>query len=89
MFLGLIIYTIYGGICLIGILFCFSPNIFNIIDEKLNLELAARQMSNPLNINVFSFDEWMKQNHRIAGLALALLSLLDLKLYIDIIDTIF
>lgn len=89
MFLGLIIYAIYGGICLIGIFFCFSPEIFNIIDEKLNLELAARQTGNPLNINVFSFDEWMKQNHRIAGLALAFLSLVDLKLYMGILDNLF
>lgn len=89
MYIGLVVYAIYGSICLIGLLFCFSANIFNTIDENLNFEIAARQKSNPLNITVFSLDEWMKQNHRVVGLLLAFLSLIDLKLYLSIIDVLF
>ena len=89
MYLGLVAYAIYGGICLVGVLFCFSPDIFNIIDEKLNLQLTARQLNNPLNMTMFSLDEWMKLHHRISGLALAFLALIDLKLYLSIFDTIF
>ena len=89
MFLGLVAYAIYGGACILALILCFSPDSYNRIDEALNLQLAPNRLGNTLDSRMPSVDSWLKEKHRMTGLVLAFLSIVDLKMLLNVIDRLF
>lgn len=88
--LNLTVIIIYGTICFIAAIFSFSLDTYLKIEEKLNFNISLLPAtSNPIEqIEVGWINEWLVEHHKIAGLFLMLLSLLDLKLWIDIINSL-
>ena len=83
--LSIVIFFIYGSICIISLIFTFSLETYKKIDEALNLEIFFWRPINLLDINIDYFDQWLIRHHRIIGPILVILSLLDLKLSFEII----
>jgi len=85
--LSFIVFIIYGSVCGIAIVFTFFLDIYLKIDEKLRFEFLAPRKLNPLEINIQWFDAWLIRHNKIAGPLLILLSMIDLKLFFNIINS--
>lgn len=81
-----IIFLIYAPTCLISTIFTFSIERYKRIEEKLNFEIISNLSSNPLDKNIDWFNRWMVSNNKKAGPILILLSLMDLKLFFDLLN---
>lgn len=81
--LQVIVFFIYGSIFIISLIFTFSLETYRKIDEKINLEIFSTP--SPLQININWLDLWLMERHKTVGFILTLLSLLDLKLSLDVI----
>ena len=84
--LSSMLFFLYGSICVIAIIFTFSLDIYIKIDEMLKLDILSTRILTPLEININWLDNWMKSHNKILGPILILLSLIDLKLLVDIIN---
>lgn len=82
-----IVFFIYGIITVVAIIFTFSLDAYRKIDEKLNLNIILTPIIiNPLERNIKSFDAWLMEHNRTVGPLLVILSIVDLKLWLDIIN---
>jgi hypothetical protein len=81
-------FFIYGSICVIAIIFTFLLDTCNKIDETFKMDILSTRILTPLGIIVDWFDNWVKSYNKIFGPILILLSLVDLKLFFDIINTL-
>lgn len=80
-----IVVSIYGIICLILLLFTFCLGFYQKIETALNSVVYSYDIGNPLGISVNSMDKWLVENNTTVGPILITLSLLDIKLWIDVI----
>jgi hypothetical protein len=86
--LSAIVFFIYGTICLISLVFTFSIDTYNSLDEKLKLEIFSSPITTPLDKSVNIVDNWILENNKIFGPLLIALSLVDMKLFFNIIGMI-
>lgn len=84
LFNSLIVF-IYGSICIISAIFTFSIERYRKFDEILNLDIIASRFLTPLDINLEIIDEWLFAHNKSIGPVLILLSLLNAKLYFDVV----
>jgi len=82
------IFLIYGTICVISLIFTFSLETYNMIDEKLNLEIFSSHIVTILDTNINFIEVWIMNHNRVVGPLLTILSLIDLKLFFDIIRNV-
>ena len=58
------------------------------IDEKLNLEIFSSHIVTILDTNINFMEVWIMNHNRVVGPLLTILSLIDLKLFFDIIRNV-
>lgn len=80
-----IVFFIYGIICIISVIFTFSLPFFRKIDEFLSLQILARTSLKSWELNINQFDILMKKHNLLIGPLLIVLSILDIKFWLDII----
>jgi hypothetical protein len=78
--LSALAFAIYGGICLISLIFTFAIGLYMRIDERLNEYFLVSRFTTPLEIEIDFFDRWLVNHHRPIGLVLVFLSLFDMQL---------
>ena len=84
--LNCVVFFTYGAICIISIIFTFSLDTYSKINEKLNWEMfSSRTVIDFLEKNIDWLDNWFMSNNKKVGPILIFLSLVDLKLWLDII----
>ncbi|HTZ11370.1 MAG TPA: hypothetical protein VMD04_03195 [Candidatus Margulisiibacteriota bacterium] len=83
--LSAIVFFVYSAICLISLIFTFSVDTYNSIDEKLKLEVFPSPLITPLDKSINIVDNWVLENNKIIGPLLAVLSLVDMKSFFNII----
>jgi hypothetical protein len=86
--LSLIAFSIYGSICLISIIFTFSLDTYMKIHEALNFSLFSSPILSPVERSIDWFDNWAMRYNAILGPILITLSIIDLKLFFDIIESL-
>ena len=84
--LSFIVFMIYAVVCGIAILFTFFLDIYLQMDDRFNMELLPSRPVTPLEQNLRGFDDWLKGNHKIIGPLLIILSMVDLKLFFNIVE---
>jgi len=83
--LSIIVFLIYGTICLISLIFTFSLKTYLKIDEKLNFDIFSTPLVNPLDVNIDWFNEWLMDHNKIIGPILIYLSIVTLKTWFNIL----
>lgn len=83
--LSLIVFCIYGSICLIALVFTFSLDTYIKIHDALNFNLFSSPILSPIEKSIDWFDTWAMKNNIILGPVLIVLSLIDLRLFFEII----
>jgi len=83
-----LVFLIYASVCGIAIIFTFFPDIYVKIDEKLNLDVVTARVLTPLELNIDWFDDWLMTHNKIIGPILILLSMVDLKLFFQILSSV-
>ena len=81
-------FLIYGTICVISLIFTFSLETYNKIDEQLNLEIFSSHIVTILDTNINFMEVWIMDHNIVVGPLLTILSLIDLKLFFDIIRNV-
>lgn len=90
MWISVLLYFIYGGICIVALIFTFSMETYYKIDGVFNLELVISQFINPLlDRRVGTIEAWLIKYHRFVGPVLIVLSLVDLKLTFNLINNLY
>jgi hypothetical protein len=84
--LSAVVFLVYLTVCLVAVLFTFFLDIYLGIDERLNLDLLASRILTPLEINIQAMDDWLKSHNRTVGPLLIILSVIDMKLFFDLIN---
>ncbi len=82
------IFIIYSTICIVSIIFTFSLQIYLRIEEKLNFSIFSNRILTPLDRSIDWFNVWLMKHNKITGTSLILLSLIDLKLSFDIVNSL-
>ncbi len=87
--LSAIVFFIYSSICIISLIFTFSLDMYYKIDERLRLEIFSSRILSPLVLerDIDWLNVWLTNHNKIAGPFLTLLSLTDLTLLFNIINT--
>jgi len=86
--LNIIAFLIYSTICIISTIFTFSLDTYNKLDGFLKINIIKPHILTPLEMNIYYIDSWLMYNNKIVGPLLILLSLVDLKLSFDIINSL-
>jgi len=86
--LSLIAFIIYGSICMISVVFTFSLDTYIKIHDLLNFDIFSSPILSPVERSIDWFDTWAMRNNVILGPILITLSIIDLKLFFDIIRSI-
>ena len=84
--LSTVVFMVYGTICIISIIFTFSLELYQKIDEMLSMNILKTPTLTPLEINFISIDTWLMNNNKIVGPILLILAIFDLKLSFSIIN---
>jgi len=85
--LSIIIFLIYGSVCVLSIIFTFFLDTYLKINDELNLEFFSSQITNPLEgTYIDTFDQWVVKNNKIIGPILILLSVIDMKFLFWIVN---
>lgn len=88
--ISVLLYFIYGSICIVAIIFTFSVETYYKIDRMFNLELIISQFINPLlDKRVGAVEGWLVRHNKIVGPILIALSLIDLKLTFNLINNLY
>ena len=82
------VFFVYGTICLVSLIFTFSIETYNSIDEQLKLDILPNPITTPLDKSINIVDNWILENNRIFGPLLTVLSLIDMKLFFNIISMV-
>jgi len=77
--LNVFIFVLYGGACLLSLIFTISLDTYSRLDEKLNLEIFPNPVITPMDAEMNSFSLWLAKYHRVVGSLLVFFSLLSLK----------
>lgn len=86
-FLSLLVFFVYGPICIITIIFTFSLDTYIKIHTALDFNVISTPIINPLERGIDWFDNWAISHHKIIGPILILLSITDLKLLLELINS--
>jgi len=86
--LSSIAFFIYGSICMISIAFTFSLDTYIKLHDMLNFNIFSSPILSPIERSIDWFDAWAMRNNVILGPILITLSVIDLKLFFDIIRSI-
>lgn len=90
LWISVLLYFIYGGICIVGLIFTFSIETYRKIDQMFNLEMVISQFMNPLlDRRIGVIEAWLSKHNRIVGPVLITLSLIDLKLTFNLINSFY
>jgi len=90
MWISVLLYFIYGSICIVALIFTFSVETYYKIDGMFNLELVISQFINPLlDKRVGVVEAWLVKYNRFVGPVLIVLSLVDLKLTFNLINSLY
>ena len=90
MWISVLLYFIYGGICIVALIFTFSVETYYKIDGVFNLEMVISQFINPLlDRRVGTIEAWLIKRNRFVGPILIVLSLVDLKLTFNLINNLY
>lgn len=81
-------YSLYGVIFVLSIVFTFWLESFRDIERRLMVYIIPAQATNPLEIEIQTFSEWLYAHHGIVGPMLIVLSLLDIKFSFELIRTL-
>ena len=87
-FLSVILFLNYSIICIISLILTFSLKTYLKIDEHLNFDIFPSPKVNPLDRNIGGFNNWLITNNKIVGPVLIYLSIISLKSWFDILNTI-
>ena len=87
-FLSSIAFFIYGSICMISVAFTFSLDTYIKLHDALNFNIFSSPILSPVERSIDWFDAWAMRNNVIFGPILITLSVIDLKLFFDIIRSI-
>jgi hypothetical protein len=80
------VFFTYGAACMLSIIFTFSLESYRKISEKLNLDVfQGPTIVGILERDIDWLDNWLVRHNKIVGPLLILLSIVDLKLWLDII----
>ncbi len=82
------LFLIYSTVCIISIIFTFSLEIYLRIEEKLNFYIFLDPILTPLDRSIDWLNVWLMKYNKITGTILIVLSLVDLKLFLDIINNL-
>ncbi len=85
---SLIAFCIYGAICFIAVVFTFSIDAYIKIHDALNFYVFSTPILSPIERSIDWFDNWAMRNNVVLGPAIIVLSLIDLKLFFDIIRSL-
>ena len=80
------LFLIYSTVCIISIIFTFSLEIYLRIEEKLNFYIFSDYILTPLDRSIDWLNVRLMKYNKITGTILILLSLVDLKLSLDIVN---
>ena len=81
------IFIIYSTVCIISIIFTFSLEIYLRIEERLNCYIIfSNPILTPLDRSIDWVNVWLMKYNKITGTILIVLSLVDLKLSLDIVN---
>lgn len=80
------IFFIYSATCIISIIFTFSLELYRNIEEKLGSYIFSSRILSPLDKDIDWLNIWLMKHHKIVGPILISLSLVNLKLFFDIIN---
>ncbi|MDD5565591.1 MAG: hypothetical protein PHG31_01690 [Candidatus Omnitrophica bacterium] len=80
------VFLLYSSICIISLIFTFSIKTYQRIDDYLSSELISLPMLTALDKSIEALDLWFMSHNRIVGPILVLLSVVDLKLYFNVIN---
>ena len=86
--LSLIAFCIYGAICMISVVFTFSLDAYIKIHDALNFYVFSSPILTPIEKSIDWFDVWAMRNNVVLGPILIVLSIIDLKLFFDIIRSL-
>jgi hypothetical protein len=87
LFLCLLVLFIYGPICIVAIIFTFSLGTYTKIHSALDFNVIYAPIINPLERGINWFDSWAMKHHRIIGPVLIFLSIVDLRLLLELINS--
>jgi len=80
------ILCLYGTIFVISLIFTLWPEAYRAIDAAVQVNLITPRTLTPLERNIYLLDDWLMRNHKLVGPLLTLLSVIDLKLFLDLIN---
>ncbi len=81
-----IIFFVYGSIAMISLMFAFSLEEYQKLDDKLCSELFSLPVVTILDRSFEWIDLWMARHNKIVGIFLAMLSIVDMKLYFNLLN---
>ena len=82
---SVIAYSLYGVIFILSVIFTFWLESFRNIEKKLMAQIIPARITNPLEIEIQTFGDWLYANHAVVGPLLVFLSILDIKFSFDLI----
>ncbi|MBM3245560.1 MAG: hypothetical protein FJZ15_07215 [Candidatus Omnitrophica bacterium] len=86
--LSAIVFFIYGSICILSLIFMFSIDAYRKIEGRADFTILSTPEANPiLQRRIDIIDLWLIRNHTLVGLILVVLSIIDLKLWFQIINS--
>jgi len=84
--LNWLVFLVYSAIFIISLIFTFSVETYQKIDEKLSSDLISLPVVTAFDKDIKWIDLWLISHNKVAGPILAVLAVTDLKLYFDIIN---
>lgn len=87
LFLCLLVFSVYGPICIVTIIFTFSLETYVKIHTALDFNVISTPIINPLERGIDWFDNWAISHHKIIGPILIVLSITDLKSLLELINS--
>jgi hypothetical protein len=81
-----LVFFIYGTSCLISLIFTFFLDTYRIIDAAVKIDIIPSCVITPLERNIDIIDVWLIEHNKIAGPFMIILSLIDMKLFLDMIN---
>jgi hypothetical protein len=82
-----LILLIYGSICFIAILLTFSLETYLKLYERMNFTIFSTPILTPVEKSINWLDSWAVDNNVILGPILIILSLIDIRLFFNLINS--
>ena len=87
--LGGLVFVVYAATFMASAIFAFSLDTWSKLEDICNLTILHTPVTNPiLESNIGWFDRWFIQYHKVVGFILAILSVINLKLGLYVIQAL-